>query len=300
MSGTGIAGLTLGGGLGWLNGRYGLACDNLVARRGGHRRRRRAARSTPRRTRTCSGGCAAAAATSASSPRSPTALHPVGPVLAGGLVHPWAAARDVLRFHDEFVATAPDELATAVSVCAATRRGSAGRRSRVLVGRPADGERVLAPLRAFGPPLADTIGPCPYVDWQSAPDAGYPRGRQHYWKSGYLRDLTDAAIDVLLDARARHAVVGERHRAAAHARRGEPGAGRRDGVPAPGRPVRLPHPRPVGGPRRLRAQHRLDARTPSRRCSRTSPTPCTSTTWAPRAPTGSAPPTAPTTRGSPS
>jgi hypothetical protein len=66
-------------------------------------------------------------------------------------------------------------------------------------GTPADGERALAPLRAFGSPLADTVAVVPFLDWQSAPDPNYPRGRLHYWKSGYLRDLTDAAIDVLLD-----------------------------------------------------------------------------------------------------
>jgi hypothetical protein len=58
---------------------------------------------------------------------------------------------------------------------------------------------VLAPLRAVGPPLADAIGVTSYVAWQSAPDAGFPTGRLHYWKSGYLQHLTDAALETLLE-----------------------------------------------------------------------------------------------------
>ena len=58
---------------------------------------------------------------------------------------------------------------------------------------------MLAPLRAFGPPLADTIGVTSYVAWQSASDAGFPAGHLHYWKSGFLRDLTAGAIETLLE-----------------------------------------------------------------------------------------------------
>ena len=61
-------------------------------------------------------------------------------------------------------------------------------------GSHEQGEGVLRPLRAFGPPLNDTIAPVPYPAWQSAPDAGFPSGRLHYWKAGWLRHLTDAAI----------------------------------------------------------------------------------------------------------
>ena len=61
-----------------------------------------------------------------------------------------------------------------------------------------EGERVLRPLRESAAVAGDSIGPVDFVDWQRAPDAGYPRGRQHYWKSGYLRRLTEAAVDDLL------------------------------------------------------------------------------------------------------
>ncbi len=197
MSGTGIAGLTLGGGLGWLNGRDGLTCDNLVGAEvvtadgeildvGPDEH--------PDLLWGLRGGGGNLAVVTSFTYR----LHAVGPVLAGALTHPWTAARDVLRHHHTFMTTAPDELTSVVSL------GSdpAGNPTvTVLVcwsGDPAEGERVVAPLRAFGPPLDDSIGLLPYLDWQRAPDPGYPRGHRHYWKSGYLRHLTDAALDALL------------------------------------------------------------------------------------------------------
>jgi hypothetical protein len=177
MSKTGIAGLTLGGGLGWLNGRYGLACDNLIGAevvtadadvlhvsedehadllwglRGG--------------------GGNFGVVTSFT-----YRLHPVGPVYAGALTYPWAMAADALRFHDQFMARAPDELVTAVSIAL----DSSG-----------------VPQVSIGSPVDDTIAQMPYVALQSAPDAGFPLGWLHYWKSGYLRHLTDAATDTLLE-----------------------------------------------------------------------------------------------------
>jgi hypothetical protein len=198
MSRTGIAGLTLGGGLGWLNGRYGLACDNLIGAEvvtadgdlllvgpDEHRDLYWALR----------GGGGNFGVVTAFSYR----LHPVGPVLAGGLAYPWTSAAEVLRFHDDFAATAPDELSTAVSLGVDPTGQPALGIAVCWCGSPEDGEQVLAPLRAVGPPLADTIGVTSYVAWQSAPDASFPTGRLHYWKSGYLQHLTDAALETLLE-----------------------------------------------------------------------------------------------------
>jgi FAD/FMN-containing dehydrogenase len=126
-------------------------------------------------------------------------LHPVGPVLAGGLVYPWSQAPEVLRFHDAFLATAPDELTTAVSLAVDATGAPALSIAVCWCGSPEDGERALRPLRAVGPPSADTIGMTSYVALQSAPDASFPTGRLHYWKSGYLRDMTDGAIETLLE-----------------------------------------------------------------------------------------------------
>jgi hypothetical protein len=198
MSGTGIAGLTLGGGLGWLNGRYGLACDNLVAAEvvtADGDLLHVGPEEHPDLHWALRGGGGNFGVVTQFSYR----LHPVGPVLAGGLAYPWARAEDVLRFHDDLLRTAPDELSTAVSLGVdPTGQPSVGI-AVCWCGEPDAGERVLAPLRAVGPPLADTIGTTSYVAWQSAPDVGFPTGRLHHWKSGYLRQLTAAAVDTLLE-----------------------------------------------------------------------------------------------------
>lgn len=198
MSGTGIAGLTLGGGLGWLNGRHGLACDNLlgadVVTADGEILQVGPDDHADLLWGLRGGGGNLAVVTSFR-----YRLHPVGPVLAGALTYPWPAARDVLAYHHEFMATAPDELTSAASLGIAP----AGEPTVTLVvswcGDPDVGQRVLAPLRALGPPLADSITVQPYADWQRVPDPGYPRGRLHYWKAGYLRHLTDAALNTLLE-----------------------------------------------------------------------------------------------------
>ncbi|MEV6877843.1 FAD-binding oxidoreductase [Amycolatopsis sp. NPDC051128] len=197
MSGTGIAGLTLGGGLGWLNGPHGLACDNLVGAEvvtadgdildvgpDAHADLLWGLRG---------GGGNFGVVTSFR-----YRLHPVAQVLAGALTYPWPVARDVLHEHHRFMAAAPDELTSSVSLGV----DSDGRPGITVVlcwsGDPDEGERALRPLRAFGSPREDSIAPVAYLDWQRLPDAGFPRGRQHYWKSGYLRHLTDAAVDALL------------------------------------------------------------------------------------------------------
>jgi hypothetical protein len=105
----------------------------------------------------------------------------------------------VLRFHDELLAAAPDDLATAVSFARDPQAGPVLALGVCWSGELTEGERVLAPLRSFARPTVDTIESMAYTAWQRGPDAGYPRGRRHYWKSGYLRELTDDAITTLVD-----------------------------------------------------------------------------------------------------
>jgi FAD/FMN-containing dehydrogenase len=201
VSVTGIAGLTLGGGLGWLNGMYGLACNNVLAAdvvtADGELLTANANEHEDLYWAVRGGGGNFGVVTSLS-----YRLHPVSTVLAGGLSFPPEQARDALRFYHEFASTAPDELSMAGSV------------SRDAEGRPVvsiavcycgsidDGERVLRPLRDFGRAAVGDISPLPYHAFQRGPDANFPRGRQHYWKSSFLGDLPEGAIEVLLEAAA--------------------------------------------------------------------------------------------------
>jgi hypothetical protein len=104
----------------------------------------------------------------------------------------------VLRFYDDFVKAAPDELSTAASL-ALTPTGEPTVSIAVCYCGPIDeGERVLHPLRTFQSSVDDGIQPMPYTVLQSARDEGFPSGQRHYWKSGWLRDVTDAAIETLM------------------------------------------------------------------------------------------------------
>jgi hypothetical protein len=197
VSTTGIAGLTLGGGLGWLNGRYGLACDNLisadVATADGQLLRASAQENQELFWSIRGGGGNFGVVTAFE-----YQLHPVDLVLAGGLSYPLDMAPRVLRYYDDFVKAAPDELSTAASL-GLTPAGEPTVSIAVCYCGPIDeGERVLRPLRTFQSPVDDGIQPMPYTVLQSARDEGFPSGRLHYWKSGWLRDLTDGAIKTLM------------------------------------------------------------------------------------------------------
>jgi FAD/FMN-containing dehydrogenase len=205
---TGVAGLTLGGGLGWIARKHGPACDNLIAAdvvTADGERVRASAEENPDLLWGLRGGGGNFGVVTSFEYR----LHPVGPeIIAGGVLHSFADAAEVFRFFAEFVATAPDEL----SVVASTFRASAAMPipaplvdQLVIVlavcyaGDRADGERALAPLRAFGRPVADFIAPMPYAALQSASDASYPNGRHNYWKSHFVDEINDDVIATLLD-----------------------------------------------------------------------------------------------------
>jgi hypothetical protein len=197
VSVTGIAGLTLGGGLGWLNGRYGLACDNLisadVATADGQLLRASAQENEDLFWSIRGGGGNFGVVTSFE-----YQLHPVDLVLAGVLSYPLSMAPRVLRYYDDFVKAAPDELSTAASL-GLTPAGEPTVSIAVCYCGPIDeGEQVLRPLRTFQSPVDDGIQPMPYTVLQSARDEGFPSGRLHYWKSGWLRDVTDGAIETLM------------------------------------------------------------------------------------------------------
>ena len=197
VSVTGIAGLTLGGGLGWLNGRYGLACDNLisadVATADGQLLRASAQQNEELFWGIRGGGGNFGVVTSFE-----YQLHPVDFVVAGGLSYPLSLAPRVLRFYDDFVKSAPDELSTAASLAVNPAGEPTLSIAVCYCGPIAEGEEVLHPLRTFQSPVEDAIQPMPYTVLQSARDEGFPSGRLHYWKSGWLGDLTDDAIEILM------------------------------------------------------------------------------------------------------
>jgi FAD/FMN-containing dehydrogenase len=197
VSMTGIAGLTLGGGLGWLNGKHGLACDNLlsadVVTADG-----RLLTASEEENEDLFWGIRGGGGNFGVVTSFEYRLHPVGPVLAGGLRYPAAKARDVLRFYHEFASGCPDELSTSASLGRAPDGSLVAGITVCYCGAIEEGERVLRPLRAFGSPLEDGIRPMAYTALQSAPDEGFSPGQQHYWKSSNLEHLSDEAIEVMV------------------------------------------------------------------------------------------------------
>jgi FAD/FMN-containing dehydrogenase len=207
VSHTGIAGLTLGGGLGWLMRRHGLTADNLlsadVVTADGALVRANAEENADLFWGLRGGGGNFGIVTSFE-----YRLHAVGPtVLAGVILHPAARAREVLSFYRDYIASAPDELMTIVVLRMAPPApflpGSIHGQPVVIIavccaGPVEEGERAVAPLRRFGEPLADLIRPTPYAAHQALLDPSVPHGLGYYWKSEYLRPLSDALIDTLV------------------------------------------------------------------------------------------------------
>lgn len=196
---TGIAGLTLGGGQGWLTGKYGLTCDNLLAAEivlADGTRLRASATENPDLFWALRGAGANFGVVTSFEYR----LHEVGPTVLGGLViHPLDQARDVLRFYRDFTADQPDELTTYAGILTSPDGHPVIAMVACYAGDLDAGERAVAPLRAFGSPLADTLAPCTYADQQAIMTAGFPHGRLNYWKSGLTREISDGAIDAVVE-----------------------------------------------------------------------------------------------------
>ena len=198
VSTTGVAGLTLGGGLGWLMGNHGLACDNLISvdvvTADGRFLTASDSHNQDLFWALRGGGGNFGIATSFE-----FQLHPVGPMLGGILIHPLDKAAETIGFFDDYTRTCPDELGTFVAFVTSPE----GERVMAIFvcynGAVEEGERVLRPLREFGTPLADMIGPMPYVQVQRMMDEGFPAGRQNYWKSNFLKGLDTEAIEIIVD-----------------------------------------------------------------------------------------------------
>lgn len=208
VSHTGVAGLTLGGGVGWLMRKHGLTVDNLLtvdvvtadgkllhASEDEH----------PDLFWALQGGGGNFGVVSSFEFR----LHRVGPtVLAGPILWDASDAGEVLRFYRDFVRDAPDELGTVVRFGTAPPVAAIPEhlhwRPVVMIGTcytgPIErGERWLGPLRAFGAPLLDLVGPAPYAGFQSALDSTVVHGWNYYWKSTHLPELRNELIDTIVE-----------------------------------------------------------------------------------------------------
>ncbi len=194
---TGIAGLTLGGGVGWLVRKHGLVCDNLLAAdvvTADGQLRRATSHENAELFWGLRGGGGNFGVVTAFQYR----LHPVPAILGGLVIHPRAAARDVVRFHRDFVASAPEELTSYVALLTSPDGLPVVGVASCYCGDLREGERVLSPLRKFGSPLVDQMQPMPYTGMQGLFGPSFPWGHRNYWKSSFLRELPDAAIDAVV------------------------------------------------------------------------------------------------------
>ena len=205
---TGIAGLTLGGGYGWLRRKYGLSCDNLVAAEvvtADGRVVRASEQENPELLWGLRGGGGNFGVVTSFEFRA----HPVGPdVYFAVVMHAGTDAVEALRFYREWAATAPDEI-SAVAVlwhAPGIEEIPAEHHGRPIVtlvamhsGSPTEGESALAPLRTFGNPIADLSSVMPFLEVQQFFDDDYPKWeRRYYWTSTYVTDLADELIAELV------------------------------------------------------------------------------------------------------
>lgn len=200
VSTTGIAGLTLGGGLGWLMGKFGLTLDNLLSAElvdGEGSLLRASSDEEPDLFWGIRGGGGNFGVVT----EFEFQLHPVGPsVTAGPVVHAIEQARELLTFYRETTAALPDEH----TIFAALTHAPDGSGTPVAAlvachcGPLAEGEEAMRSLKQFGSPILDGVGPMPYSDVNSMPDASFPKGALNYWKSNFLIELSDAAISTII------------------------------------------------------------------------------------------------------
>jgi FAD/FMN-containing dehydrogenase len=197
ISTTGIAGLTLGGGWGWLARKYGLACDNLLSVdivTADGKLRTASNTENPDLFWSVRGGGGNFGIVTSFEYR----LHPVGTVVGGFVFYPFASAREVLQRYRELTQRAPDELAADAVLLTLPDGTKVAGIAVCYCGPVAEGERLLRPLKTFSTPLVDQLGPTSYTAVQTMLDASYPPGQQHYWKSSFLGDLDDKAIDTMI------------------------------------------------------------------------------------------------------
>jgi FAD/FMN-containing dehydrogenase len=199
---TGVAGLTLGGGFGWLMPKYGLALDNLLSAEmvmaDGRVLRASADENEDLFWAIRGGGGNFGVAASFE-----FALHQVGPMITGGVAaHPLPKALDVLRFYRDTCAALPDE----AMLLAGLQTAPDGSNAKLVglvgghCGPLEQGAATFKPVKAFGPPIMDMIGPMPYTTLNGMLDPAFPKGAFNYWKAQFLTELSDDAIRTIIAA----------------------------------------------------------------------------------------------------
>jgi FAD/FMN-containing dehydrogenase len=208
VSTTGVGGLALGSGSGWLERKLGFTCDNLLSATvvtAGGEVVTASEESNPDLFWAIRGGGGNFGIVTEFVLR----LHRVGPIVLGGmLLYPGHMARDVLRNWRDFMVDAPDEVGSGVALITAppaefvpepARGKPAAGVILLYAGDPDEGARVCRPLTEFGPPAADLVQPMPYVAVQKLLDPGNPPGMHNYWSGDFLAELPDEAIDCYVD-----------------------------------------------------------------------------------------------------
>ena len=198
VSHTGIAGLTLGGGQGYLMNKYGLTIDNLhsvdIVLADGRLVTASETENEDLFWAIRGGGGNFGIVTSFE-----YQLHPVGPMVVGGmLLHPIEQAREAMRFYREYAMNTPDEMSVLAGILTLPDGTKAFAFVVGWMGEIEEGLRQLEPLRKFREPMADLINVIPYTQLQKSFDAGVPHGMHRYNKMGYLPDLSDEVIDIVL------------------------------------------------------------------------------------------------------
>ncbi|MEX2236807.1 MAG: FAD-binding oxidoreductase [Dehalococcoidia bacterium] len=205
---TGVAGLALGSGSGWLERKLGFTCDNLIKAEVVTADGEKVVASEEENADLfwgLRGGGGNFGIVTAFHFK----LHPVGPIVLGGmLVYPAPMAGDLVRFWRDFMLTAPDEVGSGVAFITAPPLDFVPEPVRGMpvvgvvlcyAGPVEDGEKALAPMRQFGPPGLDLVGPMPYVAVQQLLDGANQKGQQNYWTADFYDELPDGAVDALVE-----------------------------------------------------------------------------------------------------
>ena len=258
VSDTGIAGLTLGGGLGWLMGKHGLSIDNLISAdvvTADGQFRTASATENPDLFWALRGGGGNFGVVTSLEYR----LHPVTESLSGLVIYPLDQAREVLRFYRDFCATLPDE---AEAFAGLLTHDGAPVVAMILGynGSIEAGERVLAQARQFGSPIADAVGPMPYDVRQTLIDDPLAKhGLHRYWRSAFTEQLSDALIDGMVNGAATFQLAAQSARPVLCAWRRGARAGNRDCLLGAAAAMGLRHHRAMVGPGGVQRPYRLGA-----------------------------------------